>query len=433
LSQPFIAPAAGAIEQLATKINIADSVSSVLKSLHMAFSIVPKDPGWVAVLDRILAFAKSPSTQFNNEPALNLLLKLYLSNNQDNKNKVSSCIETQQFLQMASTGQVETAPSLAVLYAYIHKEHLLNCRVTKTVLQFWQSEQVTDITGVVGLFAETETLSTIFLLAKDPRNLVAARMINELTDKELYRSGLGVCCLNNYSWATSDQMKILIGKLENAGGIKNAQEEILGHAYEYRQNLSIINKYGNSVSRDFVDHAIKEITAEEWFESFQEGSNLLKCLNGRGNHHFKDGFTACIKEAMNDELSDHHIWKIIPDCISKLIDAKQVLRELTQTYFASTLDKLTDDAFESINDEFINYIGDIQAADLTVRLEHWIAQENWFRIEWLLSKKLKFKGTATDSLKSRIEELVGTDNDEINELLLRINTVFKLGLDLPKS
>ena len=146
-----------------------------------------------------------------------------------------------------------------------------------------------------------------------------------------------------------------------------------------------------------------------------------------GNYKFKDAFLGILKQEIAKDQSDAEIWKIIPDCIDKLIDATDVFKELTRNYFSLDEDNLTNEAFDWVKKEFSQFVREVPGRELATRVDCWLKTEEWERLRWLLSCKFTFKGDLPDSLSPRVQDLIKNIEDEgIVEILIGINKKFKL-------
>lgn len=426
---PHVAPAKSAIAEsaLSLKPNVAED--STLLSLNMAFSIVPTDPGWVTVLDSIVDFGNRGDFSVASSMTTDLLLNLYLILDQEGKDKIASCVGNANFMGTASTADLSVMPSLAVLYACIFKDKLQTSQVPENVKALWKSNlEIDNVETLLAVLRKTETVPIIWALATETQNLLAKNLVLNLPDSMLIASDNGVYFIDDYSWAEEAQLRALVDRLEAGGAIERAKKWLVESPEYYPDNLAILNKYGNQATQEIVGSAINNLTTDQWEECLNEGGGgLLSCLNDKGNYKFKDAFLRILKQQIAEDQSDGEVWKIVSDCRDRLIDAADVFKELTRYYFYLDEDNLTDEAFNSVKQEFSKFVEAIAGRELATRVDFWLKTEDWDRIRWLLDCKFVFKGDFPDSLKPRVQDLMSNaDDEEITEILKTINKKFKL-------
>lgn len=424
----FILPAKGAIQAIASSIEIGSVDEALISLLNKTLKYIPHSEEWENVAD---SFADIITYNTDLACIYELMSFMYLSCNDKVKNVIEKCVSGASFNNQAAVENIQTAPALFVLCAYVHGVELLESNVSQTIKDFWQSEfEKEKCKPLTDLLIEQKNLSIVWKLASEPQNKVAIGIICNYGDDSIYTSPLGVQYFDEYSWASDDELVTILSKSVEYGGFAKAKIIVLEDPVVYRHCLKLIRKYGGDVGNKFVDEVLIKTTAVQWKEALSKDILLIDCINGKGNHEFKDGTRTFLLEDLEQAQLTAHIWSNFSQIYGKLQDSKDVAEAIANKYMNSETDLLNDESFNEVARYISEFIPTVDSDALMERLGLWLTNGKWLRIEWLLSTGLKFEDMPKESLTSRVNALLNGGNEEQQEILLSIAKVFNIVIDV---
>lgn len=427
----FVLPAKGTIQSLAGSIDVTTPDETLLSFLKKTLSYIPESAEWKAVADKLITFGNNANHGLGINSAYELMLALFLSCNSNVKKIIVNCIVNVPFNARSQFEDVQTVPALLVLCAYVQDEKLLESSASQNIKDFWQSEfDKEKCKPLTDLLIEQKKLSIVWGLARNPQNKVAIGIISNDVDNSIYTSSHGVEFFDEYSWASDEERATILSKSVKYGGFSEAEHILIDNPVTYRHCFKLIREHGGELENKFVDEALTKITADQWKEAFSEDNVLIDCINGKGNHEFKDGTRTFLLDELGKGQLTVHLWSNFSQIYGKLQDSKDVTEAIANKYMNCEKDLFDDESFNGLARYISEFIPKIDSSVLMERLGLWLTKGQWIRIEWLLSTDLKFDGTAKESLTSRVNALINDATEEHQEILYAIAKVFNISIEV---
>ena len=432
---PVILPAKGTIQALASLIGSNSPSKDTVSLLLSTLPYLPNDKEWSLVADQIGAWLINPNRDIDRDDIYELMLKIHLNGNRHASEKFKESIKHPNYTSKSQQENVTQNPNLLTLYALTFKEKLQSSDSPQTVKQFWQTEFNTEEhSPLIDILKTTSSLSVVWLLATDSNNKMAIGIVKRgEVDSDIYESEIGAERIDEFEWATAIELKEIVEKLSTFGGLAKSRNTLVSDSLVYKGCLNLIKLYGGKEGALIVEEALNNTTSVQWTKALSEDKLLFDCIDTKGNHEFKDGFLALAKSELDTGSLSEHVWDEFGIFYSKLMDKEDVAKSLTQDYFALEVDPLSDQAFGEFSPIASSHLTAISSDLLISRVENWLMNVQWNRLDWLLGSDVDFEDEPTESLVSRVETLIAEGHEDQRDLIESIIEVFNINIDHVES
>lgn len=423
---PFVLPSKNAVTNIAGLIAVDNPAPEILRVLDKTMDLVPKDGGWIAVLNKLIEWLKNPNATPTNEAAYLLLCKLIVKLGY--KDKVSDAFNSPENLEKLKAVDAKNMPGLLTLTALVLESDLLKKKVSPSITDFWKSEYVAEPpSAALMLIDSLNCWSIFFQLAKDSNNAVSIGAIRdpELAGK-LFEIPDANYWIDEYYWANSEDLNYMIGNLITHGGLVSAKEIIVEQPISYKKYLVLIKQFGGDVGSALVSESIRKVQASEWRDQLSKDSVLFECLGNEGVHEFKDGITSLIRDELGTGNLSQFFWGDMNAYLAKTLDRDDVEKILTEEYFEQEVDHFEDSVFEQFKTIGSSHVSNVDDKALMLRLQSWVKSEQWDRISWIVGVGFdigsSIKEALIDCMTERFQELTAKSEDATAEYGLQILT-----------
>ena len=429
-----VLPAKGILNSIAQSLNTVSPDKNTIKVLIHTLGYIPNIVEWKSVVDQLVIWISNPQRDKNRADIYSLLLKIYLKGDKESKEKIKKELEDPGFIQTVEQEEERKLGHLHVLFSAIHEKELLSANIPQLVKNYWISEFDIEVNNsLIEILKQSGSLWLVWLLATDSNNKIAVEIIRNQDlnlDSQIYSSECGAKYLDEFEWASDEDLERIVKKLIEYGGLSKAKSILIENPLLYRHCLKIIKQFGGNDGSIIVKDALKKISAQDWSETLSQDSVLFECIDEKGDHEFKDGFVTITRDELKSGKLSPHIWGNIDKFFEKLMDRDDISNILADAYFEVENDPLPDESFEKFGSIIIESLSRVNSEHVATRIEKWLVGSQWDRIKWLLGTNFVFDGVPTESLSSRVSDLiVDIENSGTKEIINSLVHSFHLKID----
>jgi len=427
-----VLPAKGTIKNLSETIHLTNPDINLIEILISTLPFLPQDEEWELVVDSINTFATNPNHATGKNKIYELMVWIYTSCRQKAKEKIKAIVKNATFISKAQNETIDSVPALLALPALIYQRELLDSDTAQNIKNFWQAEYNPEkCKPLISLLKEVGSLSAIWLLATDPNNKLAIGFIRSLEEESIYQSPLGVKYFDEYEWASDEELADILSKSIKHGGLSKAKNDLIQDPVTYRHCLKLIRQHGGYEGTGVVEEALKNTSSEQWKKALVEDTVLFDCIESQGNHEFKEAAQSIFLEELGGIKLTHHLWEQFSKIYEKIMDKKDVAGSIAEKYFSLDTDPLNNQEFEQLSPKISEFISKVNPSNLMTRVDSWLADNQWARIEWLLDAGLEFDITPKESLASRVTALLDDGDEKNQSTLMAIVKMFNIQIGSP--
>lgn len=429
----MVLPTKGTIEQIAAEANFNQNTlnTEAISYLRQTLDVYPKSGEWGPVAEKVISWANLTGREINCEPLYDLYLNLIATQNNSIASKLKKSVSEAAFWQRGSLSPIEENISLPILAAIACADELQSLSyVSSEVKTLWSSEHDDETPQkVFNSLKALRELQTLWILARDKQNLLAAQIIRLNLGPELFSLAEGTMYLDEYDWLEDSEIAEFAKLLCQHGSFENSIEDISGNASTYHKVFSIFNLYGDDKARTFINLEVNNITTEDWIKHLDACNGLLRCINTK-NHKFSDAFTNFLINTVSGKVTPKDwIWNNFNDLLSKTVDTEVVvLPKIAEAYFKSEKDYLSRIAFDVLTPEISKHMLSIQPINYMERLNIWIDENNQDRILWLIEQKLQKPEAPLESLTERVKSALNSEEISEKDIFEQLNRKLELGI-----
>ena len=430
-----VLPSSTIMNELTAQIDPINAGGEILRLIMRTLDLNDNKSYHSPIVDKLCTWAGTPNHILGYDLPFELLLRLFGASDKQQKEKIKATLIEQNFINRTEKEALNKTPALTALYIAIFENKIFDStppiRMPNNVKNIFTSEQAPSFRNeVINNLEKYNALPSIWNQAKSKENLFAIGVIKNGNKNTIYKTSKGAYVFDEYEWASENEIKDIIANLITKNHLSKAKNSYQENPLGYEKCLQHISTYGGDSGISFVNDVLLEISNKSWTESFDSEIELFKLLTGKGNHKFKDGALDFCLDDITKESASKFFWVNFSIIYSKLPDKSETLERVTEKYFENTSDPLDDLSFEVFKKEIPqNTIDAIDSSRITARIENWIKDNRWGRIEWLVSSFKIAKTTGTESLTLR---LIEAGNENINEEL--INKIAKIySINLPSK
>jgi len=433
VSLPCVLPMNGVISELASTllqkptILTKENISILIDTLE----IHPSSNEWEDVSVKMVIWGNTPNREIGVNQAYDLMLAV-LSLCEDNaSSQIINCINESGFWQRGRQETLDSVKTLPILSACaLGAEIQENNHISEEVKQYWRVESIDDVEDeeVLDLLGKFDQMSVIWELARDDSNKLAIAIIkSNQKNSELYANPKGLHYLGDYKWI-EDSDRDIVYNLCEIGNVSGMSAKFNDDPLLYAHNLYLLKCYGNAEAKELVKQVVESMTTELWENSLRDNSYTLDCVldeNVSVDHKFLDAFEKHFSNTMIEDVTNDWLWENFDGLLNKTIDTDIMLQKLTEKYFDTSEDILSEKAFNALSRHFAPFIQKLDHTKVMSRVCFWLDQKSRDRIKWLLDSGYTTEFSPTDSLSSRVNcELKDSQNTDDINLLNKIAKIF---------
>ncbi|MGJ8620335.1 MAG: P-loop NTPase fold protein [Methylophilaceae bacterium] len=443
LSLPFILPAKGVIEQLGNK-HLSSSLSipaDNLIALLETYKIDLKSLEWSSVIQHLITWANRPNRESGNELAYKLMLTLYSDFHIEGSTKlIEDCIKAPQFWRVGNRENSDNSPSLFILTGCVLGSSIQSIgHLDQKIKGYWSKNDnsMEKINFVFERLKAVKQLSKLWEISKDKNNHLAINILKEkINEPELQPNDEALRSIDSYvNWdGNNDCIATIVHKISESSGFESVMQMIEESPLDHDKTIYNIQLFGDDQAVNGVNKLLRSLNKEVWDMSFQKDNDLLLCVfhsQLKLGHEYKKSFLEFYSSSVKgNEISDW-LWEDFNTLLDKAIDKNRVLKKLTDDYFSTETDILSDIGFTHLIKNISPYVIKVDPIKLMERICFWLEKSMWDRIEWFtnINIRIKLNGDPLEELKSRITSK--NYDDEKYDLINRLGKIFKI--KIPKN
>jgi len=248
IEMPYLLPSKNAVEALLSQVDISNPSPLIISTIKTTLDISPKDEIWNMVTDKVVQWGQNPNRVVGCNSGYDILLYLYSIGEKSIRGKIRKCVNHPDFISRVEHENIDLTPALAVLCASVHRHELHSSSLGPIVKDFWQCDfDQKKHKPVVDLMREYEELQLVWDLARKPGNNLAIGIIRSESSSisgSIYSSELGAMYIDEYDWATEEEIPGIISKLVEFGGLKEAESTLIDDPVGCRECLLLIHQHG---------------------------------------------------------------------------------------------------------------------------------------------------------------------------------------------
>ncbi len=425
----LVLPSKEVIGSLSELIHVTSPDKEIVDKIIKTHALNDTPEQWAPVVNKLTNWAITQNRRTNeNECVFNLMLRLYVSGKDNQKEKIKAVFTQNEFLAFISD-DATTSPSLAALSAVIHSDKLLSSNMNESIKEFWKEKyEEGRVKSVLRLLFDFNLSSLIWQLAIDKENKVANGALLDPEYIDLYSSPSGPLCFDRLSIDDSTTMNTMVLNLEKYGAIENSKDKLLDDPVAYKRCLEAFVEHGSEISKSIVKSALSRLKRGDWEEQLKEDFILFNCIVHRGDHEFTEGFLMLATKELNRGELTNHIWDNINNIYFKVLDADDVRKRLATVYFNSPHDGFSKDQFKAFSETLRDNIEYITADEIQAKLEQWFDNNLWDRINWLTQQNVRFNIEPKEALISRINTAYQEHHNEHSEKIKLLAAILNINL-----
>lgn len=419
ISLDIVLPKKQAITGLATDVQFNSTNINIeaLRYLIQTYNLFSTSDEWEGITNQINDWLKGNQRSYDCEELYNFATNLSISKNSKISKSIIECVKSSAFWNAGKYSSSVNNPSLPILSAIAMEDELQdNPDASPDIKSFWQNtNEQAIIERVYDSLEKLKRLDLVWILSRDPRNITATKIIDNFGTSDLYSQAEGVQFIDEFTWADEQKIMAIAQNLVNHGAFVKNHSDMKDRALIYQEVYAIFYKIDDPDTSAFIDSELNKINKDDWYKCLELNSPLVN-LVGDKNPHFSDALCCYLidlsigKEKTLPRLNP----SIIPNLLSKVTDLDiTFLPKVINAYFNSSQDNLNDLEFDSICSYFSNHIKHIKHInDINImeRINYWIDNNKYRRIDWLISLNIKFNEHPLESLTSRLQLSIASED-----------------------
>ncbi|MCX2793848.1 KAP family NTPase [Microbulbifer thermotolerans] len=363
-----------------------------------------------------------------------LLVKCYLSLGEESKKQIKESLENASCVKRINQESVDNMPSLIALFAIIYDHEIFNHNIPSNINNFFQNTTNKETIGnVLSVLERNNSLGVVWELARSSKNKFALTAIRSSEDKRVYDVEDGAHYIDEYEWATEDELNGIINKLIAKNAFEEIKESYIEFPVNYAKCMAILFRHGGEYARKYIEEIIPKVKSASWKESFEAGSDLLSLISGKGNHEFKDGVWNFAQEDLTKSELNSDFWNNFKKVYEKLPDRDSVVEKIVKKYFELDADPFDDISFEAIisciSDHILSKIDPLRIMD---RVELWLSTNQWARLEWLSGHDIPLPDSVNESLALRLNDS-RSNFEEYAEIIEKLASIYGVKITDPET
>lgn len=439
---PFVLPKTETISTLANEVEFTSPSikSEALEALVETYDIYPKSSEWESVVDQVVSWMNLRNRSHTCEPLYSLAVKFAVGANKKISLKIRACLKGAAFWVSGQHSSCTENPSLPILAAITLENELQEIgHVSAEVKSYWSETTDQDqLTGIFNQLEQMNELKVIWKLCRDKRNSSAVMIIKDNAEESLYSSWAGANYIDEYDWASDEEIKSIAEKLAVNGSFFNNESSMIDDPLTYQHVYKIFYPLGDAKICSFIDTEINKIKKEEWLDCILENGEALYLVKDK-NPHFSDAlkeFLVNVVSGADNTEVNFDLMENIPSLLGKAADLDTaILPSVVYAFFSASKDYLKDHEFELLCPFFEPHVLAVDEKHLMSKINSWIDNDSGERIQWLVSQNVKPFRKPLESLISRIELGLRSEDLARKDTAISINEKFNLGvvMVLPES
>lgn len=435
-----VLPSDGTIKALSDEAQFSSpSVeNTALTYLVKTYDVYPHSSEWAAVADQLVAWMKLPNRSHECESVYGFALKLCADKNEEVSGKVVNCIKTPEFWVVGRNSECGSNPSLAILTAISLKDDLQsNSHVSVNVKSFWSSDKKEEeYDDIFSQLEKLNALDTVWLLCLDEKNSVAAKLVVHSDKESLYSISSGASHIDEYGWASEEDILLLSERLAKHGSFNNNKSDMKGRAVIYQDVFNIFYALNNPEISTFIDEEVSKVDKAGWENCIKSNGSLIRLVKSK-NPYFSSALNdSLVRYVSGEDMNsiEPDVFETLPALLNKSADLKKTIApNITRAYFAAGSDVLSQTEFDTLSPFFSLGLSKLKDEIVMEKINHWIDSESVEKVHWLTEQNIKFREKPLETLISRIELYINSDESKKREIANKVNIKFQLKIVASES
>ncbi|ENI5711800.1 hypothetical protein ABZH66_003372, partial [Aeromonas salmonicida] len=242
---------------------------------------------------------------------------------------------------------------------------------------------------------------------------VAIEIVKKYVTPELYGDLNGVRFIDEFTWADEKTISEIAHNLIVHGAFIKNQPDMVDRATIYDKVYQIFYSLNDKNTSHFIDSETNKLAQEAWYKSIETNSPLTLLVKEK-NPHFSDALCNYLIKTIQGEAKKPRGWdfSIVSGFVAKVADLeKTFLPAITESYFSHTGDNLDALEFNTLSPYFSSYINKISSTRIMQKINLWLDNNQWDKIEWLFSHNIIFNEAPLESLIGRIHLFMESNDD----------------------
>lgn len=418
ISFNLVLPKKQAIIELANEVQFTYSKldEQALDHLIQTYEIYPTSSEWEDVTNSVISWLNMYNRDVDCEKIYGFALNLATGNNDNISDKIIKCVDGSDFWYNMEDVSISKNPSLPILAAVcIHKDLQKHDYVSSAVKSYWNDS--IDKNSADEIYAKLEKINyvgVLWLLSRDCNNTVAIEIVTNYVTPELYGHLNGVRFIDEFTWADEKNISEIAHNLIKHGAFIKNQSDMVDRATVYDTVYKIFYSLNDKNTSQFIDSETNKLTQEAWYEAIETNSQLTLLVKEK-NPHFSDALCKFLITTIHGDTKKPRGWNfsIISDFVTKVADLeKTFLPTITEAYFSHPSDNLDTLEFNTLSPYFSSYINKINSTQIMQKINLWLDNSQWNKIEWLFSHNIIFNEPPLESLIGRVKLFIESDDKE---------------------
>lgn len=435
LNFPEVFPNKKAVLDMAETIDAVNAGGDIINKITETLKIDDQETYHQTISTKLIAWLTTPNRTVGLNKPYELLAKCYLKVNKSYQDKIKAALLSPNFVRRSQQEPPEIIPVLTALFSITEEGELAGNNLPANIVSFLQRQPTPDeVENFINILEDNNSLNVAWIIARENTNKLASHLIRQFEDSRIYSVCTGAFYIDEYEWATEEEMKFIVNNLISCNAFEDAKNEFINDPITYSGCLEKLSKHGGEYGKNFISEILSKITSENWGKSFEKDSKLLLLLTKKGNHEFKDGVQLFATEDISKKELTSTFWDMFFAIYNKLPDKDEVLEKILKRYFAKDSDPFDEKAFSEISKCIsTETLSKINPAHIMQRLEAWISGDQWERIEWILGYKFPVAITPSESLSSRLSAYRSKGNEGHFETIDMLASIYKIETSKLKS
>ena len=403
ISFPEVLPNKATIPSMIEAIDPVNAGDDIVNKIILTMKIHGQKSYYKGIAEKLYEWLLNPERSLGRDSPYALLIMCRANLEEDIDGKIKEVLSDQNFIQRSEQEDLDKTPSLLALHAIIHKSDLLEKALPTKIKAFFESEPNYDfMEELIKIMDDGNSLSTIWHLARSTENKFAISAIRNTKNNRLFNLTTGAKYFDEYEWANDSDLKDICAKLASNDVFSRVRNTYIEHPETYFNCMNILISHGGNKGRSIVNGILPSVSAESWESSFKSGVKLFELLDGKGNHEFKDAVEGFAMADIVKTEASPDFWNSLSTIYESLPDKEDVIENIVRKYFDLEVDPLDASTFSELGKvASSSTLSKIPAPRIMARVELWLRQNAWHKLEWLLSHEFPLS-KASESLTLRL-------------------------------
>jgi KAP family P-loop domain len=411
LDFPSVLPAENVVFQLAKNVNFnqLNLDEEYLDLLLHTINMYPTSSDWPEVTELMINWSGLPNRHIGYDVFYLLLLRLIATQDDEVSEKIISCVKADLFWRRAKQESIENSIYLPILAAIsLDKELNESLFVNVDCIEFWSEIKDESICqDIYNIISDVKRLDSIWLLSTNTKNKLAIEIIKKSWSDELFKCECGTWYLDEYEWASEEELKEITENLCNKGSFESAMDDMKNRPSVYAKVFKILKNYGNLMAKEFVVDVVGAISKEQWSKYLTSNNDLLYCVE-KNNHKYSDALVEYFLLAVSEADFQCDLWPYFQILIDKCCDGETIaIPKLLNSYLESKNDCLNIEELAYLLTASKNIINACNKNLLMQKIIAWMDCEEWDKINLLLSFKI-------DAIENPLQGLLSRMTPDLN-------------------